>query len=65
MGSVIRLVQGGLECGFITQFFLFYAGKSFDYAAEITRICTTASCQMPCHGILEHRNLYLFQGRIP
>ena len=54
MGSVIRLVQGGLECGFITQFFLFYAGKSFDYAAEITRICTTASCQMPCHGILEH-----------
>ena len=29
-------------------------------------ICTTASCQMPCNGILQHWNLdSFFQGRIP
>ena len=37
---------------------------SSDYAEDadvrIMQICTTASCQMPCHSILEHQILIFF-----
>ena len=64
-GSVTDLVQGGLEYSYYTYFL---RRKSFDYAegadvAQITRIRTSASCQMPCHGILKHRNFDFFLSR--
>ena len=38
---------------------------NFDYAEDadvsrIMQICTAASCQMPCHSILEHQILIFF-----